>query len=81
MRSRLGAYPEYHTSLDTFNVVASSGLFGAYTVIQKCLVALEQNGIFQTSVLCEPQLGKRGLYLNISSKKSESSDRSTIVNI
>ena len=33
---------------------------------------LEQNRFFQTSVLCEPQLGKRGLYPNISSKESES---------
>ena len=33
---------------------------------------LEQNGFFQASVLCEPQLGNRGLYPNISSKESES---------
>ena len=73
MRSKPGAYPEYHTSLDNFNIVTSSGLLGGFTVIQKCLVALEKNKIFQASVLCEPQLGKRGLYPNISSKKSESS--------
>ena len=30
----------------------------------------EQNKIFQTNVLGEPQLGKRGLYPNISSKNS-----------
>ena len=70
MRSKLGVYPEYHTSLDNFDVVTSSGLFGGYTVIQKCLVILEQNKIFQTNVLGEPQLGKRGLYPNISSKNS-----------
>lgn len=73
MRSKPGAYPEYHTSLDNFNIVTSSGLLGGFTVIQKCLVALEKNKIFQASALCEPQLGKRGLYPNISSKKSESS--------
>ncbi len=68
MRSRLGGYPEYHTSLDNFDVVTSSGLLGGFKVIQRCLVTLEQNGVFQTSVLCEPQLGKRGLYPNISCK-------------
>ncbi|HIA12069.1 MAG TPA: DUF4910 domain-containing protein, partial [Flavobacteriales bacterium] len=71
--SRSKKYPEYHTSLDNFNVVTSSGLFGAFTVIQKCLATLEQNKIFQASVLGEPQLGKRGLYPATSYKKSESS--------
>ena len=72
MRSRPGGYPEYHTSLDNFDVVTSSGLLGGFSVVQRCLVVLEQNRFFQTSVLCEPQLGKRGLYPNISSKESES---------
>ncbi len=70
MRSKYGTYPEYHTSLDDLDFISPEGLGGAYEVLQKSIECIEANETLQTTVLCEPQLGKRGLYPTISTKKS-----------
>ena len=62
MRSKYGEYPEYHTSLDNFDLVTESGLIGGYVAIRKSIEILENDCILKTTVLCEPQLGKRGMY-------------------
>lgn len=67
-RSKYGEYPEYHTSKDDLNVISPEGLFGAYEVYKQCIMALENNYKYKIKVLCEPQLGKRGLYPTISQK-------------
>lgn len=72
MRTKYGEYPEYHTSLDNIDLISPEGLAGSFEVLQKCIECLEYNEILQTTVLCEPQLGKRGLYPTISMKKSAS---------
>jgi aminopeptidase-like protein len=72
MRTKYGRYPEYHTSLDNFDVVTSTGLFGGYEAIRKALEILENNEKLKSTVCCEPQLGKRGLYPTLSTKKSGS---------
>jgi aminopeptidase-like protein len=72
LRTKYGEYLEYHTSLDNLdNVVTPKGLDGGYWVIRKALELLEQNRIYKIKVLCEPQLGKRGLYPTLSIKKSQ----------
>lgn len=75
MRTKYGQYPEYHTSLDNFDVVTSTGLFGGYEAIRKALDILENNEKLEATVYCEPQLGKRGLYPTLSTKKSDSNVR------
>jgi len=61
-RSKYGEYPEYHTSADNMDLISPKGLFGAYEVMTQVISALEHNHYYKVTCLCEPQLGKRGLY-------------------
>ena len=71
MRTKYGQYPEYHTSLDDLdNVVTPNGLDGGYWAIRRAIEAIEKNRRYHVTVFCEPQLGKRGLYPTLSTKKS-----------
>jgi len=67
-RSKYSEYPEYHTSKDDMSLISPEGLQGAYEVYQECIMGLEHNYIYKVNCLCEPQLGKRGLYPTISQK-------------
>jgi len=71
MRSKYGDYPEYHTSLDDLNFISPKGLFESYKTYKKIVECIEMNDILYPTVLCEPQLGKRGLYPTISTKNSK----------
>ena len=68
-RSKYGDYPEYHTSLDNMDFVSPEGFHGAFDIHTKCILVLENNFFYRVQTLCEPQLGKRGLYPTISTKK------------
>ena len=71
LRTKYGQYPEYHTSLDNlYDVVTPRGLDGGYWALRKALELIEKNKIYKTNILCEPQLGKRGLYPALSTKTS-----------
>ena len=52
------------------SLVSPEGLQGAYDVMTQVIDALELNNKYKMKVLCEPQLGKRGLYPTISQKGS-----------
>lgn len=81
MRSKYGRYPEYHTSLDDLNLVTPKGLYGGYEVLKKSIECLEMNDTFRATVLCEPQLGKRGLYPTMSTKTSVSEQVKNMMNL
>lgn len=69
-RSKFGEYPEYHTSADNMSLVSPEGFQGSYEVMTQVICAIESNGCYEMTVLCEPQLGKRGLYPTVSQKGS-----------
>ena len=61
-RTKYGEYPEYHTSLDDFNVVTQKGVNGGYKVVKKAINILLNKIIPISTILCEPQMSKKGLY-------------------
>ena len=65
MRTKYGAYPEYHTHLDDLTVVSPSGLQGGLDLVRDCIAQLEDSVFYRTTIVGEPQLGKRGLYHSV----------------
>lgn len=72
-RSLYTKFPEYHTSADNMDLISPEGLQGAYDVMVKVIMALENNYHYAMTCQCEPQLGKRGLYPTISYRGSHDS--------
>ncbi len=70
IRTKYGEYPEYHTSGDNLQFVSYASLAETYNIYLKIINALEKNNYYKINCLCEPQLGKRGLYPNTSTKSS-----------
>ena len=71
LRTKHGEYSEYHTSLDNLDdVVTPKGLDGGYWALRKALELIEKNNIYKVNILCEPQMGRRGLYPTLSKKNS-----------
>ena len=73
-RSKYASYPEYHTSLDNFDLVSVKGLEGGFMVAKNAIEILLKKIIPKSHILCEPNLGKRGLYPTISTGSRPAED-------
>lgn len=71
-RSKYHEYEEYHTSKDDLDFISADGLENSFIVLQKIILILEKNTKYRGTILCEPQLGKRGLYPTLSKKNTYS---------
>jgi aminopeptidase-like protein len=66
MRTPHGEYPEYHTSADNLEFVKSENLGASLSVYLDILNILEENKRYiSQNPMCEPQLGRRGIYQHI----------------
>jgi aminopeptidase-like protein len=63
-------YPEYHTSLDNFNIVKKKNIFDSYNFAKLVIKNLLNSIIPINKIYCEPFLSKRNLYSTISIKKN-----------
>ena len=70
-RTPHGRFPEYHTSADNLDFVQPEYLADSLDKYLKVIEVLEGNMRYQnTSPMCEPQLGKRGLYSTMGGHKN-----------
>ncbi len=70
-RSKYDQYPEYHTSLDNFNLITLKGCSGGFNVVRKSIEILLERIYPKYKIICEPQMGKRGLYPTLSIKNKK----------
>lgn len=81
LRTRYGDYPEYHTSLDNFDVVTAEGLGGAFAVYQKIIQLIETNRYYRATCLGEPQLGRRSLYPTTNKADNPAGDTRKLIDV
>ena len=67
-RTKYGKYPEYHTSLDNFNIVTKNGCSGGFNVARESIKILQKRNYPQSRLKCEPYMSKRGLRSTLSKK-------------
>ena len=66
MRTPHGEYPEYHTSADNLEFVKPKNLSASLALLLDVLNIVEENKKYvNKNPMCEPQLGRRGLYEHI----------------
>jgi aminopeptidase-like protein len=70
-RSRFGKFPEYHTSADNLEFIGPESLADSYETILNVIEIIENDRKFvNLNPICEPQLGRRGLYGSIGGNKN-----------
>jgi aminopeptidase-like protein len=70
MRTPNGKYPEYHTSGDDMTFIGPENLAESLDICKDIVDLMESNKKYRNKKpKCEPQLGKRGLFATVDSKK------------
>jgi len=69
MRTKYGAYKEYHSSLDNLNFISPEGLMGAFEVYIESLRLINLAIYAEPVYKCEPMMSKRGLRSALSGSK------------
>lgn len=70
MRTRYGKYKEYHTSADNKSFISFESMEESVKICHRIVNTLMMNGRYENLMpYCEPQLGKRGLYPSVGSRK------------
>lgn len=80
-RTKYREYKEYHTSLDDFNFVTKKGIRGSFYVAKEAINILQNNIYPRATILCEPQLSKRGIQPKINSKYGYSKFQKCILDL
>ena len=80
-RSKYGTYKEYHTSADNLGFISPHSLYESYSLFKSIVDQIESQRVPKISVLCEPQLGKRDLYPNLSKRDGYSTDLQNQLNV
>ena len=64
-RTKYGEFPEYHTSLDNFELVTKKGIKGGFTVAKTAIEILLKKIIPKNQCLCEPFMENRKIYKKV----------------
>jgi aminopeptidase-like protein len=73
-KSKYGEYAQYHTSLDDLSFITPNGLEQSLNFYKEIVEILEENSTPKILTLGEPQLGKRNLYPDTSTKNNKSTE-------
>ncbi|HEG2561844.1 TPA: DUF4910 domain-containing protein [Campylobacter jejuni] len=65
-RTKYGEFKQYHTSKDNLKFISEKGLMGGLQSMQEMILNLEINAVYENTIVCEPNLDKRGLYHTLS---------------
>jgi len=72
-RSKYDTYPEYHTNLDDLELISQESLEKSLEVLSLMIEKIESKRIPRSTILCEPQMGARNLYPQLSTNSSYNS--------
>jgi aminopeptidase-like protein len=78
-RSKHGYYPEYHTSLDNFNIVTIKGIKKSFNVVKKIIKNFSNRIVPVNKYLCEPQMSKRRLYPTLMNTKIKNYNKNRVL--
>ncbi len=79
-RSSHGCYPEYHTSADNLELVEPRYLAESLEIYLQVIDLLENDAVYiNQNPMCEPQLGKRGLYRSVGATAHQAFDEMSLL--